>query len=52
MGTEGVELAAEKFGYKEEQIILGLDPLNPDTDGDGLPDGYEFRIWELIRHAK
>lgn len=44
MGTEGVELAAEKFGYKEEQIILGLDPLNPDTDGDGLPDGYEFRI--------
>jgi len=23
---------------------LGLDPLNPDTDGDGLPDGYEFRI--------
>lgn len=44
LGTEGVELVSEKYGYKEEQIILGLDPLNPDTDGDGLPDGYEFRI--------
>ena len=30
--------------YYEEEI--GTDPLNPDSDGDGLPDGYEY--WELI----
>ena len=23
--------------------IFGMDPLNPDTDGDELPDGYEIR---------
>lgn len=22
---------------------LGLDPCNPDTDGDGVPDGYEYK---------
>jgi hypothetical protein len=22
---------------------LGLDPCNPDSDGDGVPDGYEYR---------
>jgi hypothetical protein len=22
---------------------LGLDPCNPDTDGDGVPDGYEYQ---------
>ena len=26
------------------EYMLGTDPLNPDTDGDGLPDGYERLI--------
>jgi len=26
----------------QEEEYLGLLPGNPDTDGDGLPDGYEF----------
>ena len=26
-----------------EEIALGTDPHNPDTDGDGLPDGVEAR---------
>ncbi len=25
-----------------DEFILGTDPNNPDTDGDGLPDGFEF----------
>ena len=27
------------------KIALGTDPLQPDTDGDGLPDG-----WELVHN--
>ena len=27
-----------------EELALGTDPDNPDTDGDGLSDGYEARI--------
>ena len=26
-------------------IGTGTDPLNPDTDGDGLPDGDEVNVW-------
>jgi outer membrane protein OmpA-like peptidoglycan-associated protein len=25
----------------EEETIIGTDPFNPDTDGDGIPDGVE-----------
>ncbi|MFP2957252.1 Ig-like domain-containing protein [Myxococcus sp. 1LA] len=27
-----------------EEIALGTDPNNPDTDGDGLPDGIEVHV--------
>lgn len=27
----------------QEELALGTDPRNPDTDGDGLPDGWEVR---------
>ncbi|WP_284668648.1 Ig-like domain-containing protein [Myxococcus sp. SDU36] len=27
-----------------EEIALGTDPNNPDTDGDGLPDGIEVNV--------
>ncbi|AEI68972.1 adventurous gliding motility protein AgmC [Corallococcus macrosporus] len=27
-----------------EEIVLGTDPNNPDTDGDGLPDGLEVNV--------
>ena len=29
-----------------EELRWGTDPLNPDTDGDGFPDGYE--VWAGI----
>lgn len=28
----------------ELELEIGTDPNNPDTDGDGLPDGYEYLI--------
>jgi hypothetical protein len=28
-----------------EEYLLGTDPLNPDTDGDGLPDGLEVHVY-------
>lgn len=28
----------------ETEIQIGTDPLNPDTDEDGLPDGYEYYV--------
>ncbi len=27
-----------------EELQIGTDPLNPDSDGDGLPDGLEARV--------
>lgn len=27
-----------------QENAIGTDPLNPDTDGDGIPDGIEFRF--------
>ena len=26
-----------------QELALGTDPLNPDTDGDGMPDGWEVK---------
>jgi hypothetical protein len=28
--------------YDLQERVLGLNPCNPDTDGDGIPDGYEY----------
>ncbi|RKH40011.1 hypothetical protein D7Y23_35435 [Corallococcus sp. AB050B] len=28
----------------DEEIALGTDPNNPDTDGDGIPDGIEVKV--------
>ncbi|WP_434299375.1 adventurous gliding motility protein AgmC [Corallococcus exiguus] len=28
----------------EEEILVGTDPNNPDTDGDGIPDGIEVKV--------
>ncbi|NPC68618.1 OmpA family protein [Corallococcus exiguus] len=28
----------------EEEILAGTDPNNPDTDGDGIPDGIEVKV--------
>ncbi len=30
---------------RDQEAILGTDPANPDTDGDGLPDGDEFFLY-------
>ncbi|WP_306466064.1 adventurous gliding motility protein AgmC [Corallococcus exiguus] len=27
-----------------EEILVGTDPNNPDTDGDGIPDGIEVKV--------
>jgi hypothetical protein len=29
---------------REESEYLGTDPMNPDTDGDGAYDGFEFFV--------
>ena len=29
-----------------ERLVSKTDPLNPDTDGDGIPDGWEI-VWKL-----
>ncbi|MFM7180783.1 MAG: BACON domain-containing protein, partial [Verrucomicrobiales bacterium] len=31
-----------------EEVAAGTDPLNPDTDGDGLSDGRETRPFEFV----
>ncbi|RKI74055.1 cell envelope biogenesis protein OmpA, partial [Corallococcus sp. AB049A] len=28
----------------DEELALGTDPNNPDTDGDGIPDGIEVKV--------
>ncbi|NMA17139.1 MAG: hypothetical protein GX935_07850 [Erysipelotrichia bacterium] len=38
------------LNYKEEE--LGLDYDTPDTDGDGLPDGWELDYWFNPRSKK
>ncbi len=30
----------------EDEVLYGTDPLNPDTDGDGLGDGRELNIFD------
>lgn len=30
--------------YDDEEAVIGTDPSNPDTDGDGLLDGWEINI--------
>ena len=31
----------------EDEILFGIDPNNTDTDGDGLNDGEELRLYLL-----
>jgi hypothetical protein len=33
---------AEEFGLNVEEFVLTVNPSNPDTDGDGHPDGFEL----------
>ncbi|MEM3341398.1 MAG: hypothetical protein QW728_01765, partial [Thermoplasmata archaeon] len=28
-----------------QEYLIGTDPMNWDTDGDGLPDGWEYKYW-------
>ncbi|MFO0555217.1 MAG: hypothetical protein U0271_42960 [Polyangiaceae bacterium] len=42
--TDGADVDHDLLGAAEE-IAYGTDPNNPDTDGDGLPDG-----WEVMNH--
>ncbi|MFZ4774281.1 MAG: fibronectin type III domain-containing protein [Terrimicrobiaceae bacterium] len=43
-------LANSQFDYDQDgllngfEVTAGLDPFNPDTDGDGLPDGFEVGV--------
>jgi hypothetical protein len=30
---------------REQEALLGTDPMNPDTDGDGLSDGDEYFVY-------
>ncbi len=32
-----------------EVLKLGTNPLNPDTDGDSIPDGEELQYWNETR---
>ena len=34
--------------YDSEELELGTDPFNPDTDGDALPDGWEVNGHNFI----
>ena len=35
----------------EMELTIGWDPLNPDTDGDGIPDGYAMHVlYPLLLH--
>ena len=29
-----------------DEKVMGTDPWAPDSDGDGLKDGYEYRYWQ------
>ncbi len=43
----GEPVDSDKDGLDDvREIELGTDPLNPDTDGDGLIDGDEVIIWK------
>ncbi len=42
--TYAEELDSDGDGLKDwEELLWGFDPNNPDTDGDGVPDGIEKR---------
>lgn len=36
----GVDFDADEL-FNADELALGTDPLNPDSDGDGFPDGHE-----------
>jgi hypothetical protein len=44
--TQGILLTnvGNLVGGKNENVIVKTDPNNPDTDGDGIPDGSEISI--------
>jgi len=40
--SEGTAWDADGDGLANtNEFLVGVDPFNPDTDGDGMPDGYE-----------
>jgi hypothetical protein len=42
----GWPLSAEEYFTNAMEYLAGTDPWNPDSDGDGLSDGWEF-YWGL-----
>lgn len=40
-GASGVDSDGDGLSDLDEILIHGTDPFNPDTDGDGMPDGWE-----------
>lgn len=42
-GTLSIDLDGDGLGH-EEELLAGTDPQNPDTDGDGYPDGEELEV--------
>jgi len=48
MSGSGLALDDDNDGYTNPQeLLMGTDPGNPDTDGDGVLDGDEFSIFML-----
>jgi hypothetical protein len=53
MATQGVANYAEAFGRRQIEPVFEPDPQNPDTDGDGIPDGadrYPLYPWSTEVH--
>ncbi|MDO9537986.1 MAG: hypothetical protein Q7J68_06675, partial [Thermoplasmata archaeon] len=38
---ENADYDGDGLSYWDEVKVYGTDPFNPDTDGDGMPDGWE-----------
>lgn len=46
MDTAVIDSDMDELTDNVEKEIVGSDPTNPDTNGNGIPDGYEYTVLE------